>query len=322
MSTEPISATLQPRRAATRNILRLLAAALLVVMLGLIAWCWISPADRSLPGASAPVGPRRNVRWQHAPADADVFKLEELSHADPSLSARLLRFDAMARELAEPTWFHVPYTRHGEKIRAGWSTHIHGDGYIGWRQEWGWAPPGEAHCYSIGPLGYRKSPSSVYGIELNAEYIPAGNGWGARVHYHEGGTSPIYGAAAHATFFRRMQRYGDDIIVDLPLDQIPQVVATPENLRDRAIVEIENRHREFEEHLAADRLQHVEPDMREYRNDGIPPPEIVRPYTPAEKQRLLKERKTHDQQRIQTFRSDYQEMYQALTRAFPLHECW
>jgi hypothetical protein len=62
--------------------------------------------------------------------------------------------------------------------------------------------------------------------------------------------------------------------------------------------------------------------MKQYGGGGIPPPKISRPYTAAERQKLISERRTKDEATIKALRDDWTQMHEALTRAIPLQECW
>jgi len=304
-------------------VLRMLAAAVVMALfVAAIVWPWLGETDNPRPPTppAAKSSPWREATWESPDRPAPAVTLAQLQHNDPELSARLLRFDAKARELAPSSWFHVPYTPRGNYIKAAWSTHVREKGQIGWLRQL--PPAGEARFISVGTLCYPQSPRAVFGIELEAEYVPAGSGWAARVSYHDDAGARIYGRSASVIFYHRGQNYDDGIIITLPPDKIPQTLATAESLRDFAIARIEEQRKTYEERLAADALRHTEHDLKQYRGDGIPPPTISRLYTAAEKQKLQSERRAKDEATIEALREHGQEMYDAMTRAFPLHECW
>jgi hypothetical protein len=323
MSAEPKPTANSTRSRAGAVLRMLVVGVVMAILLATIVWPWIGETDgppKPVPQPPTKSGPWREATWESPDRGAPVVTLAQLQHNDETLSARLRRFDAKARELAGPTWYHVPYTQRGNYVKAGWSTHTRDQGRIGW--VWQRPPAGDAQFISVGTLCYPQSPRAVFGIELEAEYVPAGNGWAARVSYHDDAGARIYDLAASVIFYRRGQDYDDGIIVTLPPDNIPTTLATPESLRDFAIARIEEQREKFEEALASDKLRHTEHDMKQYGGGGIPPPKISRLYTAAEKQKLISERRTKNEAKIKALRDDCPQMHEALARAFPLQECW
>jgi hypothetical protein len=275
--------------------------------------------------------PWRSAKWEQFSNDAKTVSLAQITHSDRRQFDRLLRLEAKAREMAAPSWYHVPYTHQGRYIKAGWSTHTHEKDRIG--SQWQRPPPGEAHLVSVGTLCDPQDPTRAFGIEFEAEYWPAGNGWAARVLYHDYAGAGVFSKVAAVNFVQRGQSNLEGIVVHLPMDRLPQVLATPESLRDLSIAQFEDQFAQldeelqsFERDLAAGKLQGEEVVLH---RGGIPPVTKPRPYTAAEKSKVLAyktkgvaERRSQAEQRLQSVRSDYQEMYEAMTRAFPLHECW
>ena len=343
MSTDDTPIGSSPRRAHLNVALKLFGAVLLSAFFVVWAiWPWLNAPLRPQPGPSVAPVPNarwRDAKWRNFDDDAKVVSLAELAHNDRRLFERLLRIDAKAREFAAPSYSHVPYTRQGRYIKAGWATHANEKECIEW--PWRPVPVGEAHFVSVGTYCYEQDSSGAFGIELEAEFLPADSGWSARVSYHDDAGARIRGKGAIVIFAQRGQqwrRYDGGIHVILPMDRLLQVLATPESLRDFAVSQIEHRMMQldeelktFESDLAAGILQHVEYVRGPYRGDGIPPEmePKTRPYTSAErptvladKAREVTERRSREQQKIDALRSDYREMHRAMTKAFPLHECW
>ncbi|MCI0394083.1 MAG: hypothetical protein L0332_01810 [Chloroflexi bacterium] len=271
--------------------------------------------------------------------------VEELQFADAETGRRFVALDACARALAGPDWVHEAYRPIGNFYQASWCSQANSQEECFLRDV---AAGGrEIQVVELSTLFYPGQFPQVFGLNLWARWAPAGQGWGAAFSFAEGGQgvmgsgfslyfteypdgmAPRFPASgSEVTAVGLGDRYTYQVHESLvehasgrPLrEELAAYLASPEAMRNQGLANLAALQQKVEETILAHQVTTCE--YGPYEGDGIPPACTLRPLTADEEAAALAEAEQHFNGQQRLLSDDYQEMYAALLKAFPLDRCW
>ena len=183
----------------------------------------------------------------------------------------------------------------------------------------------------------------MFGLGLQALWVPKSTGWGANFAFAEKGEG-VVGEGWSVIFSQYLSssqpadatveldsRYGYTIegpnrtTIELPNDlglreSLAQYVDGPEAMRDLGLKNLQALGAEVESQLRDHKVQGC--DLGPYQGNGIPPVCHPRPLTQAEIATEVDKAQKYFAQEEALLTEHYQEMYAAWMQAFPLNQCW
>ncbi len=267
-----------------------------------------------------------------------VVSLDALQFSDALTGERFGALDACIANLVDESWQRRPYELIGNFYEAAW---CRGNGARSDCQiTSGSRDDRDQHTIHLYTLFYPQSYPQVFGLGLNALWVPATPGWGAQFYFSEGGQSTV-GEGFGLTFLlysqpsgppQTMVTLGDtyqykvqETMVNhatgLPLrEHLALYLASPEALRENGLAQFQAIAVQVEQTITLHQAQACE--YGEPPGGGIPPPCTLRPLTAAEEADELAKAQAHFAGQQHLLDEQYQVMYQALMTAFPLDQCW
>jgi hypothetical protein len=244
--------------------------------------------------------------------------------------------DRCIREHIDSDWRHLDYAPVGNFYRARW---CRGSGASpDCRFAGGNASDRDQNQVELGTLHH--DLPQVFGLTLNARWVPPAAGWGSTFWYASGGKSIL--GEGFGISFHRFDEPGGEPHLQLDLGdtvayQVQQTTVRlrstasleadlasylegPEALRDRGLERSAALAAEVEATIAEHGAETC--DYGPYRGDGIPPECLRRPLTAAEEALAAAAAREHFAAQQTALRDHHRELWAALLQAFPLDRCW
>lgn len=261
--------------------------------------------------------------------------IEQLQFDIPQTQERLTTLDRCVQEVAQPGWQHQPYEIIGSFFEARWCSDS-----SACKLEIEQASATEQHSITLSTYHYTNQFPNVHGLGINAVFIPANSGWGARFYFSESGAGLVaeqfslqfhrYDAPSTPpsaeVFLGNGYAYQVDetylaISANLPLrDELALYLESAEAMQQKGLAKLSELAAKVEVTIRSHKVEHC--DYGTPTPPDVPPPCNPRPLTPAEEQAALSEAQKHFAEQKQLLTDNYREMYAALLRAFPLDRCW
>jgi hypothetical protein len=290
-----------------------------------------------LLGMSACQFPSSPFGLAPSPTPQPVVGVDELQFKDPETGQRFRALDRCIAGIVDDTWRTTSYQLIGNFYMSSW---CRGSG----------APPGceiayptradrDQHIVRLYTLFYPQGYPQVFGLGLQALWLPEATGWGTSFYFNEGGGGVMgegWGvsfseftdsAGEPAAMVHIGRAYSYDIYettVDdspaLPMrDDLALYLASPEAMRDRGLAQIRALAEKVKATISAHQVTAC--DRGPYLGRGIPPTCRPRPLTPAEETAELARAEAYFADQEQLLQDHYREMYAAWLLAFPLDRC-
>jgi len=271
-----------------------------------------------------------------SPTDTPMPSLrpDQLQFENALTGQRLQALDGCAHDLACEDWTIVPYRQLGNFYQAKWCKSdecVIASGNAHRRDQ---------HIIQLDTLFYPNSFPQVFGLGINARFVPPAEGWGASFSFHEKGKTIVgegFGLSfAHfatvsgpaETTLRLGPRYSytvhqTDISISSTLslrEELAVYLSSAQTMRDRGSEQLAALAAKVESTI--ENGQVIGCDYGPYNNDGIAPECFPRPLTKDESVEAGAAAQTFFEAQQQTLRDHFREMYAALLQAFPLDRCW
>jgi hypothetical protein len=270
-----------------------------------------------------------------------IVPVHDLRFTDVKTGERFSTLDGCIQNMAGPSWRTTSYRLLGNFYQSDWCKGA------GARDDCqiasGTIDQRDQHDLSLYTLFYSQDYPQVFGLGLQALWVPKATGWGASFYFAEQGQS-IVGEGWSATFSEYNSPSGPadsrvdlgwkigytihgphettfEQASDLPLrEDLAAYLASPENLRDLGLKQIQALATQVDEAIRSHQVQAC--DQGPYQGNGIPPACTLRPMTAAEEATERDKARAYFESEENSLREHYQEIYNAWMTAFPLNQCW
>ncbi|MEW6265612.1 MAG: hypothetical protein AB1641_21270 [Thermodesulfobacteriota bacterium] len=262
--------------------------------------------------------------------------LDDLPFDHEATKRGFLALDSCLRGMVGPEWRHIPYHTGGNFYQAAWcrGPGARGDCVIahdGPRRP-------DQHVLTLYTLFYGRQMRETFGLGLNVLYTPPGRGIGCRIYFAEGGRTIVGEGLSLGFFFydepgkptselelRASPQYkvhetGVGALSELTLRQdLARFVESPASLRDHGLKKLEALLAKVKETIRSHKVMTCE--FGPYKGDGVPPECRPRPLTPDEERQALARAEKDFADQMRLIKERYQELHQALLKAFPFDRC-
>ncbi len=270
-----------------------------------------------------------------------VIGVDKLLFADADTGDRFRALDGCIKKLVDDTWKTTSYQLVGNFYMSDW---CNGAGSpTDCQIAYSTIDNRDQHIISLDTLFYSQDYPQVFGLGMQAMWVPKTTGWGASFYFAEKGKT-IVGEGWGVNFRQYLTPGGPvDATVDigwkyqytihgpnetsfeqssdLPLrEDLARYLSSAETMRDLALEQIQALAVKVEGEISGHRVKAC--DLGPYLGKGIPPACTLRPMTASEEATELGKARatfTHEEQLLH---EQYQEMYAVWMTAFPLDQCW
>ncbi len=273
-----------------------------------------------------------------APTGLPVVDADKLNFQDSETRQHFVSLNQCINNIIDAKWTAIPYQLSGNLYKSSW---CQGTGTTSdCRIASSTLDHRDQHVLSLFTLTYLQDFPTAFGLGLDTLWVPAETGWGAQFSFSENGagiiadqwgvrfdryTSPTDQSELTAVLGSYDQYQIQETLVTysfgLPLrDDLALYLKSAEAMRIRRLEQIQALAQKvkatIETHQAA--ICDWGPNL----NNGIPPKCTPRSLTPEEEAvELLKADKNFSDQE-QIMNENYQELYTAWMKAFPMDQCW
>jgi len=273
-----------------------------------------------------------------APTNLPVVSPEKLNFQDPETGQHFVSLNQCINTIIDANWTAIPYQLYGNFYRSNW---CHGTGATSdCRIASSTVDNRDLHVLSLYTLIYPQEYSAAFGLGLDALWVPAETGWGAHFSFSENGGGIVgdhWGVRfdkytplpdqieSTAVLWSQDQYQIQETLVaysfDLPLrDDLALYLKSAEAMRNRRLEQIQALAQKVKTTIETHQASIC--DKGPYLNNGIPPVCTPRSLTPKEEtEELLKAEKFFSDEE-QILDENYQELYIAWMKAFPMDQCW
>jgi hypothetical protein len=292
-----------------------------IILVSLMACRFFSPPVTTTPQVAIPV---ENLRFMEA-----------------KIGERFRMLDGCIMKIAGTSWRTTSYQLLGNFYQSDWCT---GAGARNDCQIAGATiDQRDQHDISLYTLFYLQDYPQVFGLGLQALWVPKSTGWGASFYFAEQGQG-IVGEGWGVTFSNYNTPSGptDSAVslgwkysytiygphettfeqaADLSLrEDLASYLASPASMRDLGVKQIQTLASKVDEAIRSHQVQTC--DQGPYQGQGIPPACTLQPMTAGEEGTERDKARVYFSNEENDLREHYLEMYAAWMAAFPLDQCW
>lgn len=266
--------------------------------------------------------------------------LADLQFEDADIGERIRQFDTCIQEqITNTAWTEIPYQTIGNFYEAKW---CQGTGARGDCQVTDEVLRGrDVHVITLATFTYPAQPHEAFGLSFRSTWLPPAEGWGVQVSFHESGRNIVSNgyeihfyhytsASGEATeqihlgniYDYQVYETGVAFIEPLPIQEgFAHYLSFAESLRNRGLASFGQLSDAFYARFNAHQFQTCTYNDND-QHDSIPPLCELRPLTPEEETTALKNAETYFAAQTRILNNHYQELYVALSKAFPFDSCW
>ncbi len=273
-----------------------------------------------------------------APTDLPVINLDNLNFQDSDTRKYFVSLNQCINNIVDAKWTVIPFQLYGNFYQSTW---CHGTGATSdCRIASSTVNNRDQHVLSLYTLIYPQDYSAAFGLGLDALWVPVETGWGAHFSFSENGGGivgdhwgvrfdkykPLAGQIESTAVLWSQDQYQiQETMVeysfDLPLrDDLALYLKSAEAMRNRRLEQIQALAQKVKATIETHQASIC--DKGPYLNNGIPPVCTPRALTPKEEaEELVKAEKIFSVEE-QILNENYQELYSAWMKAFPMDQCW
>jgi hypothetical protein len=254
----------------------------------------------------------------------------------------MLKLDRCINELTDSRWTIIPYDKDGGNYyTARWCVGS-GAGYPGYPCGLSGETEHDRDQYVLWlyTAFYPSDFPEVSGIGMNVYQVPETEGWGVNLAYIEDilrgngfwlnfdlYPDPVGEPQSHLYTGPGLEYKVHETVVQVdynfslsPRDEFSQFIASSESMRDNWLARDEELHMKVIQVIGSGDVTTC--DYGPYKGDGTEPECLPRPLSSAEFDETLTAAEQFFMERRNLMLQNYQEMYDALLRAFPFDRCW
>jgi|GEM_PF-1927873 len=270
--------------------------------------------------------------------DLSRINVDELNFQDFETKQHFGSLDQCINNVIDSSWTTIPYQLYGDFYRSTW---CHGSGVTSECQMASSTEENrDLHVLTLSTITYPQDRSAAFGLGIGARWAPAEPGWGAHFYFWENGdaagigddwnvifnkfTSSTVETTAALSFRDQYQIQETHVAYSfgLPLrDDLALYLKSAEAMRTRRLEQIQGLAQivktTIETHQAT-----ICGDLGPYLGNGIPPACVSRPLTPEEEIAELAKAENYFSDQKQILNENYQDLYTAWMKAFPMNQCW
>jgi hypothetical protein len=273
-----------------------------------------------------------------APTDLPIVNADKLNFQDSETRQHFVSLNRCINNIIDANWTAIPYQLYGNFYQSTW---CHGTGATSdCRIASSTVDNRDQHVLSLYTLTYPQDYPTAFGLGLEALWVPAETGWGAHFSFSENGggiigdhwgvrfdryttlTDQIESTAVLWSYDQyQIQETLVEYSFDLPLrEDLALYLKSAEAMRLRRLEQIQALAQKVK--TTIETHQATICDLGPYLNNGIPPECTPRSLTLEEEaEELVKAEKIFSDQE-QILNENYQELYTAWMKAFPMDQCW
>jgi len=273
-----------------------------------------------------------------APTNLPIVNTDKLNFQDSKTKQHFVSLNQCINNIIDANWTAIPYQLYGNFYKSSW---CHGTGATSdCRITSSTVDNRDQHVLSLYTLTYPQDYSTVFGLGLDALWVPAEAGWGAHFSFSENGrgiigdhwgvrfdkyttlTDQIESTAVLWSYDQyQIQETLVEYSFDLPLrDDLALYLKSPEAMRIRRLEQIQALAQKVK--TTIETHQATICDLGPSLNNGIPPKCTPRSLTPEEEVEELVKAEKYFSDQAQILNENYQELYPAWLKAFPMDQCW
>jgi len=274
------------------------------------------------------------------PSPAPVPGINKLRFNDAVTGQRFRGLDGYIQGMVDKTWRSTSYEMIGGFYESKWCT---GSGARQDCQITGSTNDNhDQHAIYLFTMDYPSDFPQVYGLGLQALWVPKQAGWGAYFSFTESGgnasgegwgwevsfkkysdandtpqTALTLGDSFSYPIYQTSINYSSGLT---PRKDLGLYLANPEAMCERGLTQIQAMAKKVNDDISAHQVQTC--DEQPYVGGGIAPLCKPRPMTTDEETAELARAATYFADQEQLLKDHYQEMYAAWMSAFPLNQYW
>jgi hypothetical protein len=199
----------------------------------------------------------------------------------------------------------------------------------------------ERRVIELGTCFYPAQYPAVFGLVINASWLPEQAGWGAMFYFREG-CENIYGRGIVVSFEKYVAGSQEAIetvslstrptyrifetTISLPeekaslFEELAAYLESPEAMRDAALKQVRALSVEVQAAILEGRVTACE--RGQAQGDQGQPPCMPRPLTPEERATEIERAAAHFALQQSLLAENYRELYTVWMKAIPLDQCW
>ena len=272
------------------------------------------------------------------PTALPIINPDKLNFKDAETRQHFTSLNRCINYFIDVRWTAIPYRLNGNFCQSSW---CQGTGVkSGCRIAKSTIDNRDQHVLSLYTLTYPQEFPSVFGLGFEALWVPPGTGWGAHFSFSENGGG-VVGDHWGVRFdkYNTLKDQSESTVIlwstdqyqiqetlveysfNLPLrDDLALYLKSAEAMRTRRLEQIRALAQKVKTTIETHQAKTC--DLGPYQDNGIPPECTLRSLTPEEETGELVKAETYFSEQEKILNENYQELYTAWMKAFPLDQCW